>query len=239
MVRRAFAKAFSKQLEYLMKERGIWITELSELTGISAPTISAYLRAAYVPTPESTCIIANALNCSTEELFDFEHELRDYSSDWKQSRTYPGYELNPEGKIRNAKTGKILKTRIDDKGYERVQVRKENKPYTESIHRLMGDTFFNEDEVKGKDIYHKNRNRSDNRLDNLAVSSKSETCKRGFREGKRKGRGSIRVKVNETGQEFNSIRECARALGVQETQICKCINRYAYKAGRYTFSKVK
>lgn len=238
MVRRAFAKAFSKQLEHLMKERGIWITELSELTGITKSTISAYLRAAYIPTPESTHIIANALNCSTDELFDFEHELRDYSSDWKQSRTYPDYELNPEGKVRNAKTGKILKTRIDEKGYETVSLRRDNKTCSERVHKLMADTFM-DDVPEGYDIYHDNLDRSDNRLENLKYCTKSETCKRGFREGNRKGRGQVRVQVVETGEIFESIRECARVMGLNQSQICKCLNGVAYKAGKYTFRKVK
>ena len=92
--------------------------------------------------------------------------------------------------------------------------------------------------VKYYDIYHKNLNRSDNRLENLAISSKSETSKRGFVTGNRKGRSSIRVMVNETGEVFESIRECARAMGIQQTQISKCLNGYAYKAGGYTFTKI-
>lgn len=159
-------------------------------------------------------------------------------SDWKESRTYPQYELNREGKVRNAKTGRILKTSINEKGYEQVQLRKNNKPYTERVHRLMGDTFFDEKDIEGNDIYHKNRNRADNRLSNLGISSKSETSKRGFREGKRKGRGRVRVMVNETGEIFDSIHECAKTLGLQESQICKCVNGYAYKAGRYTFTRL-
>lgn len=166
--------------------------------------------------------------------------------EWKSSKKYSDYELSTEGKVRNTKTGRVLKTRTNDKGYEIVSLRKDNKTCTERVHKLMADAFI-DDIPEGYDVYHENLDRSDNRLENLKYCTKSETCKRGFREGNRKGRGQIRVQAIETDRngvervvgEFESIRECARALGLNQSQICKCLNGVAYKAGKYTFRKVE
>ena len=49
---------------------------------------------------------------------------------WLPCREFPDYEVSSEGKIRNIYTGRILKTNINDKGYEIVCLRKDGKQYT-------------------------------------------------------------------------------------------------------------
>ena len=230
----SFGKHFKEMMEYF----GYAPVTLSKRTGITDSTIRGYMDGKFIPSYEKANRIATAFGCDVGDIYNFEKEQNDYDEGWRPSRTYSDYELNTNGQIRNIRTGRTLKTNIDQKGYERVTLRKDNRSVTRSVHQIMGDTFFDEDEIQGNDIYHKNLNRSDNRLDNLAISSKSETSKRGFATGNRKGRSSIRVMVNETGEVFESIRECARALDIQQTQICKCLNGYAYKAGGYTFTKI-
>lgn len=162
---------------------------------------------------------------------------------WKRSKEFDNYELSTNGQIRNYNTGRILKTTINKKGNEQVCLRKDNRQHTKSVHRLMVDTFF-EGDHRNIDIYHENRNRSDNRLSNLRLCSKSETCKRGFREGNRKGRGHISVRATrrENGidivQEFDSIRECAIALGVSESAVSKCFNGSTLSCKGYRIEKI-
>lgn len=237
MKNRDFERAFGKHLRELMRERGLTPRMLSETTGISQPVIRAYMNGLYIPGPENTDRLLYGLNCEEEDLYDFENERNVYNNDWKPSNRYPDYELNPEGKIRNAKTGRILKTHIDKKGYEIVSLRKDNRPHSERVHKLMADTFM-EDVPDGYDIYHENLNRADNRLENLKYCTKSETCKRAFREGNRKGRGKIRVRIVETDEEFNSIRECAYHLGVAETVISRCVNGLIKSCKGYTITRI-
>ncbi len=164
--------------------------------------------------------------------------------EWRQSKKYEDYELSTEGQVRNIRTGRILKKSVNKKGYEQVSLRKDNRACTESIHRLMADTYF-EGELDGRDVYHKNLNRSDNRLSNLEICSKSETCKRGFREGKRTGRGQIRVRVKKKNQdgsyyvigEFDSFRECARFLNVNVTVVSRCANNLIKTCRGYIIEK--
>lgn len=228
---------FSRNLRSLMREQGINARELSEMSGVRESTIRNYMSAKYLPSFDNLHRLENALNCTTDDLYYF-YDERPFSREWYPSKKYEDYELNVKGQIRNAKTGKILKTQYTNNGYEQVCVRKDGKQYTERIHRLMADTFMDglTDDV---DIYHADRSRANNHLENLRRCTKSETSKRGFLEGNRKGRGQVKVRCKNTGKIYDSIRECAKDLGISQSQICKCVNGAAYKAGGMEFERVE
>ena len=89
---------------------------------------------------------------------------------WKtieiDGEVYDGYEVSNTGKIRNSKTGKILKTRIGSDGYEMVDIRKNKKQKTIRIHRVVGLMFLeNEDNLPY--LNHKDENKLNNHVDNL------------------------------------------------------------------------
>ena len=178
----------------------------------------------------------------TERRDDMTERRESIGEQWKRNKEFDNYELSMNGQVRNVNTGRILKTTINKKGNEQVCLRKDNRQYTKTVHRLMVDTFL-EGDHRNIDIYHENRNRSDNRLSNLRLCSKSETCKRGFREGNRKGRGHINVRTRkivngvDKVQEFESIRECARALGVSESAVSKCLNGSTLSCKGYRIEK--
>ena len=86
---------------------------------------------------------------------------------------------------------------------------------------------------------HKNDIRNDNRVENLKYATRSELDKRAFERGTRKPVRQSRVRVVETGEEFASIRECGRALGLPQSDICKCVNGVAYTCGGYHFEKIE
>ena len=136
---------------------------------------------------------------------------------WKQieidGEVYDNYEVSNGGKVRNAKTGKILKTRIGSDGYEIVDIRKNGKTKTIRIHRVVGLMFLeNEDNLPY--LNHKDQNKLNNHVDNLeyctaqynilySVKSrnpKSKQCK-GYRG------------VNDAGEvvEFYSVKELEQA----------------------------
>lgn len=87
--------------------------------------------------------------------------------EWKQIGDY-NYEASSEGEIRNKKTGKILKQRIEKLGYclVDIQVNKENKTF--KAHRLIAEAFYGKLEMHIH-VDHINRVRSDNRVKNLRV----------------------------------------------------------------------
>lgn len=59
---------FGEKLKNLRKERNMSIKELSQLSGLSAVQISNYEHDHYVPNAINVNKLANALNCSYEDL---------------------------------------------------------------------------------------------------------------------------------------------------------------------------
>lgn len=137
---------------------------------------------------------------------------------WLESEDYPKYDISNTGKIRNRKTGRIMKTSIQHNGYEQVSLRKDNKYYTKRVHRLVADAFYgHHDDLE---VNHIDCNKLNNHIDNLEFCDRRANTLHAFAHGLRKPRGQIRVRVVETGEEFESIRACGRATGCDQSEIC-------------------
>lgn len=63
-----FKREFGIRLKKLMNKKGITQEELSEITEITRPMISNYIRGKSLPTFYNMDRIAKALDCSTEEF---------------------------------------------------------------------------------------------------------------------------------------------------------------------------
>ena len=150
---------------------------------------------------------------------------------WLPCREFPAYEVSDTGKIRNIKTGRILKTYINEKGYETVCLRKNGRQQNTKVHRLVADAFC-EQYYEGLDVTHADQNRLNNHADNLEWRFRSDISRRSFRrfgrqvsDGVRKGK---KVRVLETGEVFLSIEECAKALGMARSTVSKFVNHPYY-----------
>lgn len=60
---------------------------------------------------------------------------------WKNIEGYEGYQVSNTGKVRNAKSGKILKPEIINKGYYRIGLCKNGKKSKFFLHRLVALAF--------------------------------------------------------------------------------------------------
>lgn len=85
---------------------------------------------------------------------------------WQVIEGYPNYEVSTAGKVRNKVTGRILKPRISNTGYERVCLYNETSHKHISVHRLVALTFIDNPENK-KCVNHIDNNRLNNRVENL------------------------------------------------------------------------
>ena len=86
---------------------------------------------------------------------------------------YQNYLIYNDGKVQNKKTKRYLKPGTSGNGYLIVDLCKDGKKKTHLIHRLIGIHYIPNPENK-KCIDHKNRIRTDNRVENLRWATDSE-----------------------------------------------------------------
>lgn len=92
---------------------------------------------------------------------------------WKETKCSKSYQVSNLGMVKNIKTGRILKQQIDTKGYLKVNLFTNKKPITVRVHRLVADCFLINIENK-KEVNHINKNKQDNRVENLEWVHRNE-----------------------------------------------------------------
>ena len=92
--------------------------------------------------------------------------------EYKTITDFENYEVSNLGNVRNIKTKKLLKPRIDS-GYHRVHLYILGKISTKLVHRLVACTFLDNPEDKPC-VDHKDNNRLNNNLSNLRFATRSE-----------------------------------------------------------------
>lgn len=90
---------------------------------------------------------------------------------WKQIDNLP-YEISSLGKIRNLK-GKILKTYIQNSGYEQIKLNYQGLHIHKSIHRLVAETFI-ANPLNKLYVNHIDGNKLNNTVNNLEWCTNSE-----------------------------------------------------------------
>ena len=86
---------------------------------------------------------------------------------------YENYHIYDDGRVQNKKTGRILKAWTNSENYYHVELRKNGKKKTFKIHRLIAIHYIPNPENK-PEVDHINRDRTDNRIENLRWVTKSE-----------------------------------------------------------------
>ena len=88
---------------------------------------------------------------------------------------YPDYLIYDDGRVYNKKYNKFLKPQKNEKGYERINLCKNNKIKNFKIHRLVGLHYI--PKVEGKDfIDHIDGNKLNNHVNNLRWTTHQENC---------------------------------------------------------------
>lgn len=140
---------------------------------------------------------------------------------WKPLRNFPSYNGSSEGRIMNIRTQRILKTYVNSKGHEQVCLRKNNRRHTVNVHKVIAETFLGEH--PGMDVRHRDLDLTNNRIDNLYLSTRKETINDSFERGNRLPNRRTPIRVIETGETYESVSACSRAIGCGRSDIFKCM----------------
>lgn len=137
------------------------------------------------------------------------------------------YQVSRTGKVRTAKTGRILKPCIDQRGYERVCLFKENRGKRYRVHRLVAISFIPNPHEK-QQVNHKDGNKRNNSVENLEWATNVENMhhsrENGFHDGLKRYCNSKKKCVIathiESGEQtvFGSILAAKTAIGTCHIQ---------------------
>jgi len=85
--------------------------------------------------------------------------------EWKIIENYSNYSVSNIGTVKNNKTNKILRNNVKC-GYSNITLTDKTNKKTFKVHRLVAFYFIENKENK-MEVNHKNKNRLDNRVENL------------------------------------------------------------------------
>lgn len=153
-------------------------------------------------------------NCALSNLEWFEPEEKEAGTEWREIPNYSRYEVSVCGRLRNRVTGRELNPYVTIKGYERVEiVRDDKKRCMHFVHRLVAESFVNGYTLIDRFVNHKDGNKLNNAAYNLEWVSHSENIKHAIRTGLFTVDSTPRpVYVNSVL--FSSIRQAAEHIGI-------------------------
>lgn len=155
---------------------------------------------------------------------------------WKPVIKHPNYAVSDQGRVKKRTTDKVLVATDDSRGYPSVTVLDDSGQHTKRVHRMVAETFI--PNVDGKTtVNHKDGNKRNNHISNLEWNTMSENIQHAYdhdlkRRPDNAGSPKHPVMIVETGEVFDSLGDCARAIGGVTAHICNCLSgRYKTHCG--------
>ena len=154
---------------------------------------------------------------------------------WKSIEETNGrYEVSNMGKVRNTRTGKVLKPYVTRKGYHRVDLYPSPHKYTHVlIHRLVAK-YFCAGYKDGLYVNHIDGNKSNNVYTNLEWVTALENVEHSFKE-KLHHNPRTPVVCIDTVKMYPSTREASRNTGIPHGNISRACKGKYKTAGGYTW----
>lgn len=154
--------------------------------------------------------------------------------EWKEIVGYEGlYEVSNFGRIRRKYNdfkkikGRILKQHLKRNGYLCVDLSKESKVKTMTVHRIVAIAFLEKVEEKNQ-VNHINGNKMDNRVENLEWVTSQENRIHAFKTGLQHGNGK-KIRCNQLNIIFDSSYKAAEYINLNYFKNSKQIPNVANK----------
>lgn len=149
--------------------------------------------------------------------------------EWRQIDGFQDYQVSNLGNVKSFKqdkNGKLLSLKSNATGYVVVKLYNNGQDYNKMVHRLVLETFCPTTD-KDKEVDHINRNRNDNRLENLRWVSPSENCK-----NKNNNKKIIRFPDKKI---FNNLIDAATESNCNYSHVRDCCENKRVSTGNYQF----
>lgn len=158
----------------------------------------------------------------TTQIPDEFKSIEGYDSEWKDVVEDPNYEVSIYGEVYSKRTHKQLSQGDDGSGYPMVVLCGPYGTRTRKVHRLVAEAFIPNPYNK-REVNHIDGNKRNNKVTNLEWVTHQENIQHAFRTGLEvrsplAGSPKVKVRVVETGEEFDSISDCARRIGSNPTK---------------------
>ena len=143
---------------------------------------------------------------------------------WREWPQDPRIKVSNKGNVISYKRGvpHPLKACHNKGGYPMVAAGS-GSTTQQSVHRLVAETWI-PNPNHYEQVNHINGDKDDNRVENLEWVTRSENMLHAYRTGLNKGRHKgTPVRIVETGETFESMAECARRIGGDNSTIAKCL----------------
>ena len=164
---------------------------------------------------------------------------------------FPNYTISSNGYILNSNGDRKATHRGSD-GYEKVVLYNDGVGVHKRVHRLVAETFIPNPDNKLQ-VNHIDGDKYNNAVENLEWVTRSENMTHAYRTGLVKphptygmlghknpngGRNGRRVRIIETGEEFDSVKDCALSINGNDRAICDCINGKQRTHRNYHFEPI-
>ena len=150
------------------------------------------------------------------------------------------YEVSNLGKVRNIKSGIMLKPWITKDGYLRHCLYKHNKRKNLLLHRIIATAFIDNPDEKPQ-VNHIDENKLNNDLSNLEWCTARENLIHGTRTkraAEKCFKKVIQLDLNDNVlNEFESIKQAEQETGALARNISSCCNGKRKSAGGYKWRK--
>lgn len=153
---------------------------------------------------------------------------------------FENYEVSNLGKVRNIKSGIMLKPKLNKNGYLRHCLSENNKQKFLYLHRIIATAFIDNPEKKPC-VNHIDENKTNNDLSNLEWCSVRENNIHGTRikrAAEKRSKKVIQLDLNDNVLNiFESMTQAEQETGVDASSISKCCNGKLKSAGGFKWRK--